>query len=156
MPKLSIETLDKSRPHGYVTGDTQHNIAFTQRAWGVEAWPYDGEGKLIEDALNTKQREVLTERRNRVAAPQAAQPVEPDEPEEDAPVDASEPEDDGEVNLVAWLKGEVRYKPHEVQAVAKKRYGINKRVGEIARFLVEDKHLVRRDEVHASFGLTAG
>lgn len=153
MSKLSVEKLDRSRPFGQVYGDTEHKIHFTQRAMGIEAWPYDAHGVLIEDALNEAQSEKLAERRAK-AAQSAAQPEPPaPEPEEDEPDAPLPPKtDEGEeVNLEMWLRGEIRYKPHELQREGKRRFGVNKpKPRDLALFLIEDPKgpkLVPRGEV---------
>jgi hypothetical protein len=152
--RVAVETLDRSRAFGQVCGETAHNIAFTQRWGGIQGWPYDAHGKLIEPALTAEQREKLAERRARAvktAQEEASQPPAPDEdlPEPDAPApkeDATE-----EVNFVMWLKGEARYKPHELFTAAKARYGVNKhKLEHLALYLVEEKRLVARKEVHPS------
>jgi hypothetical protein len=175
MTKLTIETLDKSRPHGSVHGEHPHNVSFTQKAIGIEAWPYDHKGRLVEVALNEKQAQVLADRRAKakVAAEAAAEAAEKAKAEgkssptddlsddeiareeaelvqaADNEVKEDEPVED-EVNLVLWLKGEVRYRPREIQDALKKRYGANKpRMVDAAIYLVDEQQLLPREQVSA-------
>lgn len=151
MTKLSFETLDKSRAHGYVAGDAEHNIAFTQRAIGIEGWPYDVNGNLIEAALNEQQANALAERRAR-----AAQNANPDpahtESGDGSQAGNGEHEgsgdgDDSEVNLIAWVTGNADYPPYKVRKAAKARYHINKSLDQIALHMVEVAKDVTRDQV---------
>lgn len=146
MTKAAFETLDRSREFSQVFGETPHNIAFYQKGF-----PYDAHGKLIVDALTADQVKVLEARRAKAAKAAEAAPPD-DEPEAPAAevVDDEEEDtaDDDGVNLVAWLKGEVRYRPHELQNAVKARYGVNKpRPRDIAIYLVEEQKLVPPAEV---------
>lgn len=155
--KLPVEKLDTSRPYGEVYGDTTHNQAFAQRALGINSWPYDAQGDLIEAALNDEQKKKLKERRDHAAKQPVEVEIKDEQPadqlddnEKDGTEQAKEPEDD-EVNLTMWLKGDARYKPFEIQNAVKKRYGANKpKLSDAALFLVEEKHLVPRALVHPS------
>ncbi len=157
-PRLPVEKLDKSRTHAEVFGPTQHSIAFAQRAMGVEGWPYDAHGDLIEAALNDHQREVLAKRREQAAknpkppVPEQVEAIDEDIVDEEV-TESKEPADDPteDINLVQWLKAEVRYRPLDVQNAVKKRYGVNKPSTQaIALYLVEEKKLLPRQQVHSS------
>lgn len=150
MSKLSFEMLDKSRAYAYVAGDAEYNIAFTQKAIGIEGWPYDVNGNLIEPALNEKQVDALTERRARAAqnakaAAPAAEPVTSSEGDEVS--DAEGDADAGEVNLIAWVTGNAEYPPYKIRKAAKARYHINKSLDQIALHMVEVAKDVTRDQV---------
>lgn len=153
MQKLPIERLDTSRPYGFVSGETGLNIAFEQ-----DGWPYDAHGDLIEAGLHGVQLQVLAEKRQRAAAKLAAQQakagaVAADEDDEDKDADPTQAQTtvgngEDDINLIMWLKGEARYKPHEIQAALKKRYGVNKpRPRDAALYLVEEQRLAAWDEV---------
>ena len=152
---LPIMRLDTSRPYGTVHGEHVH-CAFEQKSLGMaDLWPYDSHHNLIEDKLTVEQKKKLADKREAAAnKPVEVESVstedemlEPDAVAPKAPVyDESE-----EVNLVQWLKGEARYKNHELQRALLKRFSVNKRDSrEIARFLVEDKQILPRAQVHAS------
>src|SRR5215510_12096795 len=70
-----VEKLDRSRNYGTVHGDVPNNMKFTQRAMGLEDWPYDAHGDLIVDALTAAQRAKLDEKRTQVAKAPKAEPV---------------------------------------------------------------------------------
>lgn len=165
---LPVESLDRSRPHGQVYGETSHNIAFTQRALGLQGWPYDAHGKLIEGALNPEQKKKLKEKRDAAAAQAKADAKKPAAKASAAELPQDELEDHGErpaapaavvqeenlhdeVNLVMWLKGEVRYKPFEIQNALKARYKVNKpQLQAAALYLVEEQKVLPRSQVHPS------
>lgn len=147
---IPVDTLDRSRPFSTVHGEDTGGQAFSQRALGVEGWPYDHEGKLMFDKLNEKQlAKYEAKQKEAEARAEAAKnaPPEPNEVEQDEQEDAIErvtkddPNED--VNLVQWLTGNARYKPFEIQSVIKSRFGANKpNMKEAARYLVEEKKLV--------------
>jgi hypothetical protein len=172
--KLAIETLDRSRPFGEVCGQTDHNIAFAQKGLGIESWPYDHQGKLIEAALNDAQRAKLAQKRaaaetraqaqqavavaeqapaqtvgtQALAAAQADEEPDDDEIEDIGEKPVEEKADDDEVNLVTWLKTGTGYKAFEIQRAIKARYGANKPgFAQAALFLVDDKKLLPWAEV---------
>lgn len=155
---LPIERLDRSRPFGEVYGDADHNVKFTQKSLGIESWPYDAHGELIEAALDKKQRDKLAERRA------AFKPVPIEETIEDtveelheedlaaaAAAAAARSAEFDEINFEMWLRGEVKYRPNDLQKAAQQRYGVNKpQMRELARYLVEEQKLVPRKLVHKS------
>lgn len=162
MKTLPVEKLDTSRPHGVVYGENTGNIHYEQKALGIQSWPYDAHGNLVHAALTEQQKKKLQERRDLAAkmakdAPKEAAVAVPATPitedledGERSGTDPVVPEDD-EINLLMWLKGEVRYKPFEVQAALKKRYGANiPRLQDAALYLVEKQNLLPRAQVHAS------
>jgi hypothetical protein len=152
---LPIEKLDTSRPYGSEHGE-QLECAFRQKSLGlVDLWPYDSHHNLIESLLTKEQKTKLTEKReaakNKPVEPEVESTedelLEPDAVAPKAPVyDETE-----EVNLVMWLKGEARYKSHELQKAMLQRYKVNKRDHrEIARWLVEEAKVLPRAQVHPS------
>lgn len=60
---LPIERLDRSRAYATVHGEDPYAQAFAQNGLGLEGWPYDAAGVLIEVALSPAQRSRLGERR---------------------------------------------------------------------------------------------
>jgi len=104
----------------------------------VRHWPlYDDKMRAILD----KKLKKLSSQKRVVTKPQRA-----------------EADDDGddqqlmfgpdEVNLSAWLKGEIDYEPNEIFAAVKKRYSVQySRLREVVIELVEDQNLVPQAEV---------
>lgn len=160
MSKLPIEKLDRSRAYGEVSGENEHKIYYAQGALGIQSWPYDAHGDLIEGALNKEQRAKLDEKRKQrklneeaaAKAPKVKEEVE--ETAADEEVDAAakkKSDDDSEINLEMWLKGEAKYTPLQLQGAVKQRYHVNKPHKQaIALFLVEEKKLIPRSLVHPS------
>jgi len=150
---LPIERLDRSRPHGSVHGERTNGIAFTQRALGIEDWPYSAQGELIETLLSKTQRDKLAEKRDAAengSAPSTAPVTEA--PEEEIEPDAPKPVvDDEDVNLEMWLRGEASYKWSKVQKAILRRFSANKpEKRQAALYLVEEKKLLPRAQVHTS------
>ena len=157
--QIAVDTLDRSRPYATVHGEETNGKAFSQRAIGIESWPYDHDGKLIEELL-TSQQKAKREQKIKEAIERAVEarnaPPEPDvaDDEGEDKVERLKPQEDPneEVNLVQWLKGDVRYKPFEVQSAIKARFGANKpNMKEAARYLVEEQKLVSWSEVASMF-----
>lgn len=148
---LPVERLDRSRSFGTVHGPDAAKVRYRQAALGLPDWPYDVHGKLMEAALTKEQRTKLTEKRE---AAKKAPPVEI-APEDDQPLDAPPepkiPADEGAVNLVMWLRGEAKYRYADVQKAIRDRFHADKPYRlEAARYLIEDKKIVPRSEVHPS------
>lgn len=148
---IPVDTLDRSRPFSTVHGEDTGGQAFSQRALGIEGWPYDHEGKLMFDKLNEKQLAKYEAKQKEAEARAEAAKNEPPEPDEE--LDQGEQEDaiervvkedpNEDVNLVQWLTGNARYKPFQIQSTIKARFGANKpNMKEAARYLVEEKKLV--------------
>lgn len=152
---LPIERLDTSRPYGSVHGEQLH-CAFEQKSLGLtDLWPYDSHHNLIEAILTDEQKKKLADKREAAAnkpvevesASTEDDMLEPDAVAPKTPVyDETE-----EINLVMWLKGEAKYKNHELQRALLRRHSVNKRdTREIARYLVEEKQVLPRAQVHPS------
>lgn len=148
---IPVDNLDRSRPFSTVHGEDTGGQAFSQRALGIEGWPYGHDGRLMFDKLNEKQlAKYEAKQKEAEARAEAAKnaPPEPDEIEQDEQEDAIEratvkEDPNEEVNLVQWLTGNARYKPFEIQSTIKARFGANKpNMKEAARFLIEEKKLV--------------
>jgi YD repeat-containing protein len=156
MPKkLPVEKLDRSRAYAETYGPNDFAIAYSQAAMGVLAWPYDNQGHLIEAALTDEQRAKLEQRRALIQAEPEEGPVVTAQEEaraiaemEDAADRPPIPSEDDGINFEMWLRGEIKYKPHELQAEAKKRFGVNKpRPSDLAVYLVEEQKLVPHSQV---------
>lgn len=162
-PRLPIEVLDRTRPHGEVFGEPAHQVKYTQNARKLEAWPYDAHYNLVEAALTPAQRDMLAAMRKQAEekakaepetvededVPPAAAAADDDELEPDA--DPNRVKDDDGINLVLWLKGETKAKAPDVQKVLKARFGVNKpSTQQQALYLVEEQKLLPRDQVHRS------
>lgn len=162
-PRLAIEVLDRTRPYGEVYGEHADQVKYTQPARKVQDWPYDAHEILVERALTPKQRDMLAAMRKQAEEKAKAEPApaEEDEVETEASADGEgadelEPDapgvkDDDGINLVLWLKGELKAKPTEVQKVLKARFGVNKpERTQQALYLVEEQRILPRDQVHKS------
>lgn len=161
MAKLPIETLDTTRPFAYVAGES--DIAYSQKSLGIQSWPYDAQHNLLERLLNDDHKKKLAERRElagKSAAKEQPAPVDADALAKAAAEDIADKQvekagdksdDESDVNLLMWLKGEVRYKPFEIQNAIKARYGANKpKLQDAALYLVEEKNILPREQVHPS------
>ena len=150
--KLPFERLDRSRAFGTVIGPTEpHKIAYSQVNFGLEFWPYDAHENLIEAALQPEQKKLLDDKR--AAKAKTPEPEIEDEPQavvETAPPPPP-PDEHEDINLSMWLRGQIRYRPNEVQKAVRARYHVNKNTNrDLAMFLVEEPngpHLIPRGEV---------
>ena len=150
-PVLPVDRLDRSRTFGTVYGPDEKKVRFRQSCMGLPDWPYDINGKLMENALDEQQRAKLKDKR---AAAAKAPPVVLTE-EDDAPLEAPPepkiPEDEGLVNLELWLRGQAKYRFADVQKALRDRKHVDKMTkASLALYLIEELKLVPRDEVDPS------
>ncbi len=177
MPEPVIR-LDRSKPfstcHGERTPDDPHyRVHFWQGGrFGKDniLLPFDSNGELIADDGKTeayqgsgidpqgksaivsylplyteKMRAFLKAKKDRATASQVSNEPTIEEDEQDV-AGQSAPEDD--VNLESWLRGEVKYQPHQLRAAAKKRYHKTyANIPELIADLVLDEKLVPEDKV---------
>jgi hypothetical protein len=164
--KLPTLTLDPSRDHSTVHGDRtpedpHYGIAFWQDGFPFaldgslfpdsgkrQPWSgHDAEGKPVQfrppwtDAM-AKRLEGRLERMARF--------VPEDEPEQvdEFSSPAAREKLAMEVNLAAWLRGQLRYEPWLVQLAAKMRYGkVHARQKDLVIDLVLDEKLVPEEQV---------
>lgn len=129
-------SLDRTRKFSTVHGEDTRGIAFFQ-----DGFPFDARGQLHEPALTDELRKKLGPKPQKAAKVKAEKAPRPARP------DATAEGDKGEVNLTAWLKGEVRYKPFQVFAATRKRTGVAvTSIVEAARLLVFEQKIVTEAE----------
>jgi hypothetical protein len=151
MIAIAIDTLDRTRKFSEICGENPpHHYKYKQNGW-----LYAANGELCEPALSPEQQKELADKRARAAKkaekssdlPLVDSP--PLQPDDDSHVPPKH--GDGEkvvVDLVAWLKQDIKYKAWQVTDAAKKKYGVNKHdLNELARYLVEDKRLLPAEQV---------
>ena len=119
-------TLDKTRSFGTIHGENEHGAHFDQ-----DGFLFDATGALIEDAMDSVQRERLKQylaREEAISRAKAAfKEVMPDAPDEmvDRLITAENLEkaaQPGEIDLVAWGRMEKRYPFHEVTKAIRERF----------------------------------
>lgn len=171
----AVIRLDTSRSYSEVRGercvdDPHYRVnAMQGRQVGKKLvmLPFDANGELVPDdgkreayqALNVDGKPVthqplysddmraLVERLTKKAVKQP-DPEHSEEPEDDEISESPAGEKTDEVNLVSWLKGEVRYTPQAVRAAVKARYHVNHQtIPPLVVALVDDERLVPRDQV---------
>ena len=154
----SRERLDRSRAYGEVHGESGLQ-AYAQRALTSKAGLRCARRPDEEAALSVAQRDALAKRRARRAAEIAASPAEA----ENAPIDEEVVEEehehaqeDDEFNALMFLTREISY-PALSWTVLKKRYFVNKpSIQAAALYLVEEKKILPRAQVHPSMPAAAG
>jgi hypothetical protein len=129
--------LDRSRDYAEVAGETEHNMGFVQ-----DKLPFDKAGRLIVKMLTPEQKALVTRKITRIR--------EAMEEAENAPVEDTgnteteqqriEDDPDSDVNLVLWAQGKVKYLPHVVYRVSRKRF--SKRfnsLAEVKEWMIKEK-----------------
>lgn len=166
--RLPTLRLDASRYHSRVIGertaeDPQFGVAFWQ-----DGFPFAADGELVADdgkrapwdgrdvdgkpvrfhpLWTDKMRTALQKRLERLARNLAPQEENVDEHSSPGARDQAAME----VDLVGWLRGELRYEPWLIQRAAKLRYNkVYARLKDLVVDLVMDERLVAEDQLAPS------
>lgn len=152
--------MDKSRTHATVHGERAPGDPHQKVHFYQDGLPFDAEGLLIP-GLVPEDKKAFVERRlkkqgggNPEASSAAAEPVgggagdNQDDDREDGESTNSNPE----VNLEAWLRGEVRYQWFQVAAAIRKRFAKNvSNQADAILYLVTEENVVRADQLAPAF-----
>ncbi len=107
----------------------------------------DGKPVTFQPLYDADMRRLVAQLAEKMARPVAQEPGAGEPVIDGAAIDASDT-----VNLAAWLRGQVRYEPHELRAACKQRYHKQYTdIGEMVRELVLDERLVPEAELSAEF-----
>lgn len=121
--------FDRSKPFGHIFGDFQGSRA----AFEQGGYYFDAAGELVEDLLTAAQREEIAK---------AKKPINPKAPKAVDGVDVDD------LNLTAWVKGEIDYPFPAVREAAKRRYSVLfNGPADLAEYLAMEANLVPVDEI---------
>jgi hypothetical protein len=157
--------LDKSRAFGTVHGDRQVDDPLYRVRYYQGGFPFDTDGILVPDdgqrglkegmdqdgrkvfyppLYSEPLRVLLNKKLERLLKSSKAQI----EPEDDEEIVDAEDFSEEDVNLEAWLRGDVKYPPHQIYKACRKRYSKNHTsIRSVVNDLVLDEELIPENEV---------
>lgn len=147
--------MDRSRDHATVHGerpadDPHVNVHFMQ-----DGMPFDARGYLIYDLITEEKIKAIADRKLKKlkASPSTADEdtgAPDDKTPDDKPADdePSPSADTADVNLEAWLRGEVSYPWFMVKKAVRDAHSTNiAKTADMVEFLVHDLKIIPREQV---------
>lgn len=144
-----VVTMDRSKYHSSVhgertPGDPHHGVCFFQ-----DGLPFDAAGRLLLDKVDQRNPELVALAQRKVKQAEAARAARAKGADgagkADGPPAQGDPND---VNLEAWLRGELQYHWSTITQTVKARYGrVVADKKQAVNFLVADERLLTPEQI---------
>lgn len=138
--------MDRSRPHGTIHGERLPGDVHQNSHYSQDGMFFDAGGFLLYDLIQDEKVKKLADQRIKKLA--AIKPAKAGADGADNDPGDTSPGDPSDVNLDAWLRGEMSYDWHLITKLVRERYSqnISSKLA-MVEFLVFDEKIIAEDQV---------